>query len=95
MIPDMRIPTRGVWRVPVPGLAVLMVMILATGSFGGLNETFWWLGVPGLNPLEFPGRSAVVGANLSGLLLANAGLVAVFALAVWSGLWLLASPRGL
>ncbi|MFC3118759.1 hypothetical protein ACFOHS_13255 [Jhaorihella thermophila] len=81
-------------RAPLPGLSVLMVMMLATGSFDGLNETFWWFSVLGLNPLEFPGRSAVVLPNLAGLLVANAGLVAAFALTVWAGLRLARSEMG-
>ncbi len=81
-------------RAPLPGLAVLMVMLLATGSFDGLNETFWWISVLGLNPLEFPGRSAVVVPNLVGLVLANLGLLAVFALTVWAGLRLARSEMG-
>ncbi|WP_135502409.1 hypothetical protein [Roseovarius aestuariivivens] len=70
---------------PPLALAVLMVILLGTGSFDGLNETFWWMGVLGLNPLEFPGRSAVTGANLTGLLIANAALLAIFAGALWLG----------
>ncbi|GAW36290.1 hypothetical protein RA2_03360 [Roseovarius sp. A-2] len=78
------------WQVlaqPVPslGLAVLMLVLLGSGSFDGLNETFLWLGWLGLNPLEFPGRSAVIGSNLLGLLLTNLGLIAVFALCLWLG----------
>jgi hypothetical protein len=72
------------WQVlrgprPALGLAVLMLLLLGSGSFDGLNETFWWLALIGTNPLEFPGRSAMVGVNLAGLLLANAALLAVFA----------------
>ena len=58
------------------------LMILASGSFDGLQETFWWLGVLGINPLEFPGRSAVVGASALGLILANVALIAVFDMAL-------------
>lgn len=82
-------------RAPPLGLALFMVAMLASGSFDGLNETFWWLGVLGINPLEFPGRSAVVAQNVAGLVGANAGLMAVFALAVWLGLRLARSQIGL
>jgi hypothetical protein len=77
-----------VLRGPVPpfGVAVFCVIMLGSGSFDGLNETFWWLAQLGVNPLEFPGRSAVVWPNLIGLLIANAALVAVFAISVWLGL---------
>lgn len=68
-----------------PGLAVFCLLMLGSGSFDGLNETFWWMGVLGINPLEFPGRSAVVLPNLAGLLLANAALVVGFAACLWLG----------
>ncbi|MBK0326365.1 hypothetical protein I5535_03570 [Rhodobacteraceae bacterium F11138] len=73
-------------RVPRAGAAVFMVVMLGTGSFDGLNETFWWLDLMGINPLEFPGRSAVVKQNAVGLLVANAALVSIFGLTVWLGL---------
>ena len=82
-------------RVPGGGWAVFMLMMLACGSFDGVNETFWWLGVLGLNPLEFPGRSAVVVQNLAGLLAANALLIAVFAVTIKMGLALNRSTLGL
>ena len=78
--------------VPAPGLALILLAALGCGSFDGLNETFWWLGVLGINPLEFPGRSAVVGANLGGLLAANLLLLAVFAAALRVGLALARAP---
>lgn len=72
------------WQVlcgprPSFALAVLMLLLLGSGSFDGLNETFWWLALIGTNPLEFPGRSAVVAVNVAGLLITNAALCAVFA----------------
>ncbi|QMU59844.1 MAG: hypothetical protein GKR98_17680 [Boseongicola sp.] len=94
------------WRIGFPGWAsselapldlsraTFCLMILASGSFDGLQETFWWLGVLGINPLEFPGRSAVVGASALGLLAANASLIAVFAGAVWVGLFALNAAGG-
>jgi hypothetical protein len=73
-------------RPPVPvGLGIFILLVLGSGSFDGLNETFWWLGVLGLNPLEFPGRSAVITQNLMGLLLANAALIAGFTACIWLG----------
>ncbi|MDZ7708771.1 MAG: hypothetical protein U5K36_00605 [Roseovarius sp.] len=78
------------WRIargsrPAVGLAVFMLILLGSGSFDGLNETFLWLALLDINPLEFPGRSAVIGPNLVGLLLANAALLAVFCGALWLG----------
>ena len=97
--PDKRIGLLG-WQLlearPLPlSLAVLCVFILATGSFDGLNETFWWLGLLGMNPLEFSGRSAVQWHNAVGLVVANSSLLAVFSLSLWIGLKLSKSSIGL
>jgi hypothetical protein len=74
---------------PLAGPALLMIILLGTGSFDGLNETFWWLGLIGVNPLEFPGRSAVVWQSTLGLLAANAALIAVVAAATTLGMRLI------
>ncbi len=79
------------WRLahaPAPafGIGIFAIIILATGSFDGLNETFWWLGKIGVNPLEFPGRSQVVLSNLLGLLSAQILLPLCFAILVFTGL---------
>ncbi len=80
-------------RHPLPlGHAVLIVVLLGTGSFDGLNETFVWHGLIGINPLEFPGRSAVIGPTLAGLLLANATLLCVVAACIGIGTRLAGSP---
>lgn len=80
-------------RRPAPalGLAVFLLLMLGTGSFDGLNETFWWLDLIGINPLEFPGRTAVILQNVIGLAVANAALIAAYALTVWAGLRLIAA----
>ncbi len=67
------------------GQALFILFLLGSGSFDGLNETFWWFGLIGVNPLDFPGRSALVGETLAGLLAFNVGLVAFFAASVWAG----------
>ncbi|MEO0943824.1 MAG: hypothetical protein AAFY06_03145 [Pseudomonadota bacterium] len=69
-----------------PAAGIFALTLLAAGSFDGLNETFWWLGLIGVNPLEFPGRSAVIGPTIFGLLATVALLYAIFALTVWLGL---------
>lgn len=66
-------------------LGVLMVVLLGTGSFDGINETFWWLVTLGLNPLEFPGRSAIIPQTLAGLVLVNLALIATFTACLWLG----------
>lgn len=71
---------------PLPvALGVFAICILGVGSFDGLKETFWWLGVIGVNPLEFPGRSFVIGSSLMGLAGFSLGLVLVFAALIWLG----------
>lgn len=74
---------------------VFALTLLAAGSFDGLNETFWWLGVMGVNPLEFPGRSAVVWQTLGGLAAALVLLFAAFGATVWLGLRLIRSDLAL
>lgn len=88
----------GKLRIGVPGwqlvqmptasfsFGVFAVMILALGSFDGLNETFWWLGNIGINPLEFPGRSQVIAPNALGLLGALIALPLIFAGCIYVGL---------
>ncbi|MGR3455425.1 hypothetical protein [Pseudooceanicola sp.] len=82
-------------RAPPLAGAVFMVALLAAGSFDGLNETFWWLATLGVNPLEFPGRSAVVLPTLAGLALAFAGLAAIFAATLHAGTILAETPQPL
>ena len=50
-----------------------------------MHETFWWLALIGINPLEFPGRSAVVTSTSWGLLASNVLLIVIFAACVWIG----------
>ncbi|MEO0891506.1 MAG: hypothetical protein AAFY35_02840 [Pseudomonadota bacterium] len=82
-------------RMPPLSLAVFILVLLGTGSFDGLNETFFWLDLLGINPLEFPGRSAVIGQTLVGLILTNAALIAVFAACLWVGERIAGSGRTL
>jgi hypothetical protein len=72
---------------PLPASGVLFVLLtLATVSFDGLNKTFWWLDLGGINPLEFPGRSAVAGLNSLGLLAMWAALAGAYILCIRIGL---------
>ncbi|MER8677634.1 MULTISPECIES: hypothetical protein [unclassified Mesorhizobium] len=70
--------------LPASGMLFLL-LTLSSVSFDGLSKTFLWLGANGINPLEFPGRSAVVGLNSAGLVLMFAVLVAIFLIAVFLG----------
>ena len=68
--------------------AVFILVILGSGSFDGLNETFWWLAKINVNPLEFPGRSALIVQNTGGLLVSISLLLCVYAACIKCGLWL-------
>jgi hypothetical protein len=71
---------------PLPPSGVLFVLLtLATVSFDGLSKTFWWLALNGINPLEFPGRSAVTASNSIGLLALWLILSAAFLACIWIG----------
>lgn len=62
-----------------PSGAVAFVLVaLSTVSFDGFLRTFAWLGLNGVNPLEFPGRSAMVGINTIGLLGAAVLFLAIY-----------------
>ncbi len=67
--------------IPVSG-ALFILLALATVSFDGLSKTFAWLGLIGVNPLQFPGRSGVVLPNTIGLVLAWAALAGAFFLCI-------------
>lgn len=72
-------------RNPGVTTGIFALLILAVGSFDGLNETFWWLAKLGINPLEFPGRSAVIGANIAGLAASMILVPALFAAVIAIG----------
>ncbi|MDR5652690.1 hypothetical protein [Ruixingdingia sedimenti] len=62
----------GTQIVAMPALSAsgvaFVTLALASLTFDGLAETFWWMGLIGENPLEFTGRSAVMGVNTLGLI---------------------------
>ena len=76
----------GIGSLSAAGM-VFVVVALATVSFDGLSRTFWWLDLAGENPLEHPGRTALVGRNTLGLLGAAAALLAAFAITAAAGAW--------
>ncbi len=78
--------------LPASGIAFLL-LALSSVSFDGLSKTFFWLGLFGINPLEFPGRTAVLGSGSLGLVLMFMLLAGVFMLAVWLGQRLARSDR--
>lgn len=89
-------------RTALPLTGVLFVLLaLSTVSYDGLSRTFLWLSAVGINPLEFPGRSAVIWSGTSGmtgmflaLALAFIGTVALGCnLAGQPGIWRIAAGR--
>lgn len=74
------------------GSALLCIALLASGSFDGLNESFWWLDLLGVNPFEYPGRSAMIGRTVLGLLLFVLVLGSVLLACVAAGLALAGAP---
>jgi len=75
--------------------AAFVLVTLAAVSFDGLSRTFFWVGRLGLNPLEYPGRSAVIWQNTFGLLLSVIALGALYASAIAAGLKLAGSGESL
>lgn len=75
---------------PLPLWGILFVLLtLSSVSFDGLSNTFFWLGLGGINPLDFPGRTAVLGFNTIGLIQSFAALAAVYFAAIILG-WMMA-----
>jgi hypothetical protein len=70
--------------LPLSGTAFIL-LALAGVSFDGLSRTFFWLALNGINPLEFPGRSAMTGINTTGLAGAFLLLSFAFLFSVWLG----------
>ena len=77
--------------LPLSGV-LFVLLTLSSVSFDGLSRTFWWLALGDINPLEFPGRTAVVARNSWGLLMAFAVLAAGYWAAVRLG-WILAGMK--
>lgn len=68
-----------------PSGTAFILLALSSVSFDGLSKTFFWLGLNGINPLEFPGRTALIGISTVGLLLSFFLLTAIFLIAVGAG----------
>lgn len=73
-------------RPAMPPSGVLFVLLtIAYVPYDGFSRTFTWLGLIGINPLEFPGRSVVQVENTLGLFAAYGLIVTVFFLALSAG----------
>lgn len=88
----LRLPGLGLVQLPaLPIGGVLFVLLtLSSISFDGFANTFLWLSAIGINPLDYPGRTALIGANTLGLAASFVALASAFILCVglgwrWSG----------
>jgi hypothetical protein len=72
-----------------------VIMLLGALSFDGFATSFLWLSTIGINPLDFPGRSAVMAANTIGLFGFILMVALVFAAAVFVGCRLAGRPGSL
>jgi hypothetical protein len=77
------------------GGTLLLLFALASVSFDGFSKTFFYFALLGLNPLEYPGRTALIGENSAGLLASCALLAAVFFVCVFLGERLAGSRQSL
>jgi hypothetical protein len=71
---------------PLPASGVAFVLLtLSSVSFDGLARTFFWLGLNGINPIDYPGRTALIFISTMGLAATFVVLGALFLLAVAVG----------
>lgn len=68
---------------PAPSGVAFILLALAAVSFDGLSRTFTWLALVGVNPLDYPGRSALVAPNTAGLVGVWAFLTLGYVIVVW------------
>ncbi|MEM4417466.1 MAG: hypothetical protein QXD32_05355 [Nitrososphaerota archaeon] len=62
---------------------LFIILSLSTVSFDGFSRTFAWLSLIGVNPLEYPGRTALMLVNTLGLLATFGAITAAYVLASW------------
>src|SRR5690606_7566348 len=86
---EIRLELPGAKLLTTPGLSTsgttFLLLGLASVPFDGLSRTCFWRALNGINTLELPGRSALVGVNSAGLLLAFALLAGVYFVATIAG----------
>ena len=74
--------------MPLSGI-FFVLLTLSSVSFDGFAKTFVWLSWIGVNPLDFPGRSAVQTSNTLGIFLGFSALTILFLSAVRLGISIL------
>jgi hypothetical protein len=79
------LPTRRLLSVdpPPPSGVAFILLALSTVSFDGLSRTFAWLALVGVNPLDYPGRSALIAPNTAGLVALSTLLALGYVVVVW------------
>lgn len=82
----------GLAALPLSGVLFVLVT-LSSITFDGFANTFAWLSAVGINPLDYPGRTAMMLPNTLGLLAAFAVLAMLFFVSVALG-WLWAGKPG-
>ena len=70
--------------IPISGV-LFVLLTLGSVSFDGFLKTFTWLALIDVNPLEYPGRSAVQVANSLGLLASWVVVSIAYYLVVFTG----------
>ncbi len=79
-------------RAVSPSLSAMILLALAAVSFDGFSRTFFWVAGQGINPLEFPGRSAVTLSNSVAFAVLSVWMAVIFRGALTAGRLLAASP---
>lgn len=78
-----------------PSGTLFLLLALAGVAFDGLSRTFLYLGLIGVNPLEYPGRSSLMPVNTAGLVLGFGVLAALFGGSIRIGQLIAGSRNGL
>lgn len=83
----LRLPAAALMNAPrlTSSGVVFLLLALSSVTFDGLRHTFLWMRVIGVNPLEFPGRSAVMPQTTAGLAIACMLLSSAFVGAIVLG----------
>jgi len=68
---------------PPPSGVAFILLALSAVSFDGLSRTFAWLALVGVNPLDYPGRSALIAPNTAGLVALSTLLALAYVVVVW------------
>lgn len=83
-----------VHQAPLPASGIAFILLtLSAVSFDGLSRSFIWLSAIGINPLAYPGRSAVVLSSSLGILVIFLIMAALYTGSIWLGCRLAGEAR--